>query len=294
MTLIASENKQPSVVVCITTYNRVDCARINMEIIKLNYKNQWPIVHACSDQNYTQYIEDILIKCEPKALQRGAFELLKQAIIVANEKYQPNYIVHVEADTWLMNQSFIENYISALNDREECLIAASNWTFDKTEKWKKSTKFSKQLNYQVTRFTKKLGLKWHIGWKNTISTQFFVLKNTEAFRALINEIPEPDPKGYLEKHLFKQIKKRFGKKSILWIKEREPVHPNNRDTCDAMELYSQHFPSSKTSGLSHNNLALDGKKETLERYPSLTQGKFMQKLLESENLDYYNEGAKRY
>ena len=294
MNLKALKNKPPSVVVCITTYNRVDCARINMELIKLNYKNPWPILHACSDPNYTKYIEDVLVKCEPKALQKGAFELLKQAIVVANEKYKPNFIVHLEADTWLMNQGFIEKYIAALESHQESLMAASSWSFDKTYKWKASTKPSKKLAYQITRFTKKIGLKWHIGWKNTISTQFFILKNTNEFRTLINEIPEPDPEGYLEKYLFKKIKNRFGRKSILWIKEREPVHPHNRDTCEKMELYSQHFPSSKEPRLKHNNLLLDGKKETLQRYANLTRGQFMQKLLESKNLDYYNEGAKRY
>ena len=235
--MISMSKAAPSVVICITTYNRVDCARINMEIIKLNYQHKWPIVHACSKDDYTQYIEDVLIRCEKKALQKGAFELLKSAIVTVHETYQPDFIVHVEADTWLMNQKLIEKYILALQQSEDFIIATSRWDFDKTDKWKNSNKFFKRLRYQATLFTKKLGLNWHIGWKNTISTQFFVLKNTNEFRALLNEIPEPDPDGYLEKYLFKKIKRRFGKKSILWMKEREPVHPNNRDTCEKMELY---------------------------------------------------------
>ena len=51
-------------VVCMTTFNRIDCARINQEIIKLNYTNPFSIVHACSSSNYEKYLKDILVVCE--------------------------------------------------------------------------------------------------------------------------------------------------------------------------------------------------------------------------------------
>jgi len=280
-------------VICITTFNRIDCARINMEIIKLNYTNQWPIVHACSDKNYTQYIEDILVPCEPKALQKGALELLKQSILAAHEKYNPEFIIHLEADTWLMNQNIIEKYIKILHERKDSVIAASSWSFDKTYKWKISNKPHKRIFYFLSIITKIIGLDWHIGWKRTMATQFFILKNTKEFRAMINEIPEPDPNGYLEKFLFKKVIQKFGKKSIVKMNEREPVHPNNRVICEKMELYSQHFPTNKLSKNS-NILDVEGKKQTLERYLHLKKGLHMNKLLESKNLDYYNEGARRY
>jgi spore coat polysaccharide biosynthesis protein SpsF (cytidylyltransferase family) len=111
---------------CITTFNRVDCARINMEIIKLNYPNQWPIIHACSDKSYKKYIEDILVKCEPKAFQAGAFDLLRNSMLSATESYNPEYIVHLEADTWLMNQDFIEKYINLLSKNPNAIIASSS------------------------------------------------------------------------------------------------------------------------------------------------------------------------
>ena len=275
-------------VVCITTFNRIDCARINMEIIKLNYANQWPIVHACSDKNYSQYIEDVLIKCEPKALQAGAFNLLRSSILKATETYNADYIIHLEADTWLMNQAFIEKYIKLLSKNPHAIIASSSWSFDKSEKWKKSGRFGKNLAYILTRFTKKAGLDWHIGWKKSIASQFFIVKNTSEFRDLISTIPEPDPDEYLERYLYSKLTQRFGKKSIIWMKEREPVHPKNRDFCEAMELFSQHFPSNKA-----NKSSLLGKKEVLESYPLIKRGAYMEKLLKSDNLEYYNPGAKR-
>ena len=277
--------------VCITTFNRVDCARINMEIIKLNYVNKWPIVHACSDKDYKQYIEDILVRCEPKALQAGAFDLLRNSILAATEAYNPDYIVHLEADTWLMNQDFIERYISLMSKNPHAIIAASSWSFDKSEKWKMSGKIIKKLAYFITRLTKKLGLKWHIGWKNSIASQFFIVKNTIEFRELLSIMAEPRVDEHLEKHLFSRITKRFGKKAILWMDEREPVHPKNRDSCKKMELFCQHFPSKKNPNGNSNE---DGKKEVLERYKSLKKGTYMKKLLQSNDLSYYNKNAKRF
>lgn len=99
----------PSVVICMTTFNRIDCARINMEIIKLNYLIQWPIVHACSNQNYTQYFEDVLVKRQPKGMQEGALDLLIGWLEAANQNFSPDFMLHVESDTWLMNQAILDS-----------------------------------------------------------------------------------------------------------------------------------------------------------------------------------------
>lgn len=278
-------------IVCITTFNRIDCARINMEIIKLNYVNQWPIVHACSDKRYKKYIEDIFVECDPKALQAGAFDLLRNSILAANEAYNPEYIVHLEADTWLMNQDFIEKYITLLSQKPNALIASSSWSFDKSEKWRNSNSFVKRLAYYLTRITKRMGLRWHIGWQNTIASQFFIVKNSPEFRELLSTMAEPSDGDCLEKYLFSKITKRFGRKSILWMREREPVHPKNRDSCEAMGLFCQHFPSKYVID---NNSNEDGKKEVLERYKSLTKSTYMNKLLKSDDLIYYNNDAKRF
>lgn len=285
----------PSVVVCMTTFNRVDCARINMEIVKCNYEQKWPIVHACSDKSYQRYIEDVLVNCEPKPLQAGAFNLLMTSIEAANKSFSPDFIVHLEADTWLMNQKVIEKYIHALAADPHAVIAASSWSFDKTLKWKNSSKLGKNILYQLSRITRKLGLQWHIVWKNTIATQFFILKNTAKVKQLLTEMPEPEEKGALEKYLYSAFRKKFGRRGFVWMTEREPVHPDNRDACEALELFCQHFPSAATAGTVDVPVDADeGKKEVLQRYPSLHKGPYMEKLLQSDDLEYYNPEAKRY
>ena len=269
--------KDKKIVVSITTFNRIDCARINIEIIKKNYKAHWPIVHACSSSLYKKYKEDVLIKCNPLPMPMGPFDLLKQSIIRAQDIYQADFIVHIEGDTWLMDQTIIEKYINQLDKDKYGIIAASKWNFDKQGKWKISKKIYKNFFYFATKITKKMGLRLHLGWENTFSTQFFILKNSEKIQHIFKTMKPPKPGVYLEKYLYNDIKKRFGKRAFLMMDERDPVHPLYRESCDGLKLYSSHQPKEK--------------KKTLKRFPFLSQGFYMKKLLRTKNLNYYNKDA---
>ena len=82
----------------------------------------------------------------------------------------------------------------------------------------------------------------------------------------------------LEEKLFKLFKNNFGISSILYLKEREPTHPNYRNLCKALELYCQHSASDKF--------------KVLQQYPFLKKGMYMKKLIKANNYDYYNLGAR--
>lgn len=272
--------KDKKIVVSITTFNRIDCARINIEIIKKNYKAHWPIVHACSSIRYKKYKEDVLIKCDAMPMPMGAYDLLKQSIVKAHDLYQPDFIVHIEGDTWLMDQTIIEKYINQLDQDKYGVIAASKWNFDKLEKWKISKKIHKNFFYFVAKIMKKIGFRFHLGWENTFSTQFFILKNSEKIQSIFKTMKPPKSGAILEKYLYKEIKKRFGKRAFLMMNERDPVHPLYRDSCDSLKLYSSHKPKER--------------KETLKRFSLLNQGFYMKKLLNTKNLNYYNKDAPHY
>ncbi len=288
---------KPTVVVCITSHNRVDCARINMEIIKLNFPKKWPVIHACSDTSYEQYIEDFLVKCEPQPLQMGALNLIKKSIEKANTEFSPDYFVHLEADTWVMNQEIIDRYIEILDKKPSAIIASSSWSYDKSIKWKNSKKKIKRLFYYLCTITKFFGWEWHIGWKKTIASQFFIAKNTKEFRELILNLPPPQTQDYLEHFLFHHFKKAFGSRAFVLMTEREPVHPEHREFCEEMELYCQHYPTSLEPPVNDSPetqvLSPYGKKEVLQKYSSFEKGFHMRKLLESSDLSYYNEKALR-
>ena len=269
--------KNKKTVICQTTFNRIDCARINIEIIKENYKVHWPIVHACSSGRYKKYKEDVLIKCEPLPMPMGPFDLLKQSITKAHDIYQPDYIVHIEGDTWIIDQTIIQKYIDILDQNKYGIIAASKWNFDKRNKWKISKNIFKNFFFFATKITKKMGFRFHLGWENTFSTQFFILRNSEEIQNVFKAITPPKPGVVLEKYLYNIIKKRFGKRAFLMMNERDPVHPLYRDSCENLKLFSSHRPNEK--------------KKTLKRFSHLNQGFYMKKLLSTKNLNYYNKDA---
>lgn len=63
--------REPSITICLTTHDRIDCAKINQEIFKLNFRTPFRIVHACSGSQAAPYLEDAFLWCEPKPIMPG-------------------------------------------------------------------------------------------------------------------------------------------------------------------------------------------------------------------------------
>jgi hypothetical protein len=145
------------VVVCLTSFNRIDCARISMEIIKLNWPRKWPVVHACSDAGYTRYIEDVLVKREPRPLTAGALDLLVASINAAAARFQAEYVIHLEADTWIFNQNVILRYLEQLAENPRAVIAASSWSKDCVPAWKRSPSLGRRLRARLASVLRPFG-----------------------------------------------------------------------------------------------------------------------------------------
>jgi hypothetical protein len=290
--------KKSGVVVCITTHDRTDCARINMEIVKLNYAESWPVVHACSDLSYDSYLEDELVRCEPLPLVHGALNLLREAVRRAVEKYNPAYIVHLEADTWVFDQTVIDRYINLLARDERSCVAASSWSTDQRPEWCKSKCVFRRFKYRMARVLGLTGIDVGIRRRETLATQFFVAKNDKKFLDALDGI-EPVQGHSLERDFYLSMTRALGRKAIVGMPEREPVHPTNRHQCEKLTLYCQHWPERPTphqvGGASDMSTPdMPGKKEALTAGGMRRSGPAMRRLLESSDLDYYNAGAKRF
>ncbi|MGL4407205.1 MAG: hypothetical protein ACRCTU_02300 [Zoogloea sp.] len=181
----------PAAAVCITTHNRVDCARINIEIIKLNYPGFWPVVHACSNAEYTPGMEDALVRCEPRPLSSGALNLLQQSVREAHARFAPEFFVHLEGDTWITDPAPILKYMDLLRRTPGAVLAASAWDTDQSEDWRTSPKLRRRLKYRLSRLTRRLGWHWHLRHRDTLATQFFVARNTPEFREFLATLPVP-------------------------------------------------------------------------------------------------------
>lgn len=277
------------VAVCLTSYNRVDCARISQEIIKLNWPKSWYIVHATSDPNYAPYLEDVFVRCEPKPLTRGALDLLTSAVNAANSKIPGgvDYVIHLEADTWIADQSILDAYINRLAANPQAMIAASAWSYDRLPDWASSDSLVRRLRASVSQTLRTFGLETAVRGQKTISTQFFVAKSSPGFCSALASIQAND-RDVLEKLLYIAITNAHGKKAIIGMPEREPVHPRFRTTCDRLTLAAHHWPSA-----SEHPQSRPGKKEWLDAQKFRTLGPNMERLLFSADLQYYNGKASR-
>lgn len=300
----AAASPRPKVVVCMTNHERPDCARINQEIIKLNYPEPWPIVHACSDPTYEPHMEDVLVRCQPRSFIEGALNLLRQSCHAAVEVYNPQYLLHVEADTWVFDQGIIQRYIDLLDRHPEAFLAASTWSTDQRVQWRRLRHPFAKLKLGVAYVLNAMGNDFGIKRKRTLSSQFFIARNDTRFLKMINGI-QPTLENTLEYDFYQAFVQEFGTKAVVHIKEREPVHPDHRHWCPALTLHAQHWPEqlprpadlpaddTPREGVS-GQYDIPGKKEVLAAYGFKHVGPAMRTLLEATDTSYYNPKAKRY
>lgn len=294
-------------VVCLTTHDRVDCARINQEIIKLNYSSPLRIVHACSHEDYGQYLEDELIRCEPKPLKEGALNLLRTAIEHAIGMYDPHFIVHLEADTWLLNERVLATYVEALANDPTKVVAASTWSEDKLDfrdclgrPRPAASGPAARAAHAAARALRAVGVAAGITNQRSYATQFFVLRNRPDVVGAVLGMQAVRGRG-LEASFYEALHGPFAANQVAPMREREPVQPLNRYWCDALDLCCQHWPVAGTaadprppSNPLHVPADAPGKRESLLRRGSAWRGEHLNRLLVEQNVDYYNAGAKRY
>ena len=228
-----------------TTYNRIDCAKINQEIIKYNYDSPLKIVHACSKEAYEGYLEDILVRCEPKPLHEGAINLIQCAIRSAVENYDSKYLVHVEADNWMLDERVIYRYIDRMEEKDDIFLCTAYWQGDDLFLSRYGLRdLFKRPKWPVLKFCKRLGYKDRR--MRDFCTQFFIIKRHDPLIESILQM-RPDPDIFAEEQFYRAFTKRFSMKNVLRMREREPVHPEKRYICEDLSLYCQHWPSLGTA-----------------------------------------------
>jgi hypothetical protein len=281
-------------VICLTSYNRLDCARINQELIKRNYKRQYPIVHASSSPTYAAYLEDRYVRSTPKPLHQGAMDLLQQAVRTAVSDFNPRYIVHVEADTWLMDEQVLQRYLAKMDANPFKLLCTCEWSNPSRAN---PSPPARSMIRRARSFLRRC-LKGDTF--ADFGTQFFIARtHPRLIASILNRVPNADKKA--EVQLYEAFTSVFGLNRVLRMVEREPVHPAKRYICEELSLYCQHWPSRGTAmdprdpgdPLYVSNDMI-GKKETLLKYPNMNRGEHIQKLLRAQSYDYYNPGAIRY
>ena len=283
--------REPSIAICLTSYNRIECAKINQEIFKLNFRTPFLVAHACSGAQKERYLEDAFIWCAPGSLNAGGMNLIQRSLELACDRFAPDYLVHLEADTWILDEQVILRFVGEMERNPQLLLATSAWS--SVSRWRRARHAIREL---VRRPWGLLKYQFDIV---DFTAQFFIVRNDPAVMRCILAM-RPDENRRAERQLYDAYVKQFGLDTVLRMREREPVHPHNRQSCEALALYCHHWPASGTAEPRSPDEAHGerpdriGKREALLRYPQISRGAAIQRLLNATSFEYYNPGASRW
>lgn len=294
----------PKVAICLTSYDRLDCTRINQEIFKLNFTYPYILVHASSGAAAKPYLEDAFVSCKPLPHFAGAISLMKNAIKAALP-FKPDFLVILDGDTWLLEERALLEFIQCLQENPDLLMATCAWMPPPRRLIHRLLmEVNEIVNIPTDRFFRFISLPRRMSYDAVdFCTQFLILRNYKPLVDLFCSL-SPDDSRLIERQWFDRFSTRFSLKRVLRMKEREPVHPDHRFVCRQLGLHSEHWPAAGTSTDCRDEAEIDyvspdtpGKREALKSYPNICNGESIQRLLNSTNptnLAYYNIGAKRY
>ncbi len=292
MPISPADGRELSIAVCLTSHNRIDCTRINQEIFKLNFQTPFHLVHACSGAQKDRYLEDAFIWCEPKPFNAGAINLIQRSVELACQRFAPDYLVHLEGDTWILDEQVILRFVYEMERNPHLRLATSAWW--PVARWRAVRQAVRTLVRRPSAFFK------HRFDIIDFATQFFIVRNDPAVIRCILDMPTDDPEQRAERQFFDAYLRRFTLDTVLRMREREPVHPDNRQMCKALALYCQHWPALGTAERKspqdpdRGEAGQIGKKEVLLEFPQIRRGDSLQRLLNATSFEYYNPGAIRY
>ena len=276
--------------VLIYTHNRVDDAKINIEIIrnfwqKISFFNNVKIVHSFNGKKEwysNKYLEDDLVLSKNTWHFRGASDLIDVGV----KKFEKNmdYVIVLASDTWLIDPTYVKNLLENM-EKHELYLATCAWGlvgrndvkdvgmatdfFIIDVKWAKKYKMF-PLNYgKFHRKYKDLFLYKNCG--NVMLEKLMLSHFVEAIAR------EQKFGGSARKRAFEKI---------LMMKEREPVHSKIRK--DGTWVRKMYWP--KMGLLTHHEPAL---KKKILKERKISKGQNIKRLLDSRNLDYFNTGVKK-
>jgi hypothetical protein len=294
----------PKIAICLISYDRLDCTLINQEIFKLNFSHPYIVVHASSGAKASRYLEDAFVQCKPLPHVDGAISLMRKAIKEALP-FEPDFLVVLDGDTWLLEEKHLLNAIQCLNEDPTLLMATCAWmNLPRFRVVRLALELADIVRIPVNRRQRFMSLPQRITYDATdFCTQFFILRNYQPLINLFFNMPI-DNHRLVERQWFDHFSAHFNLERVLRMREREPVHPEHRFVCEQIGLHSEHWPMAGTyenppKKNKHYFIRPDtpGKREALERYTHIRKGESIQRLLKTtdpDELAYYNAGAKRY
>lgn len=271
----------------IYTHDRTTDAKINMELIR----NHWSekelfqdvvIIHCFNGERKRwpeKYLEDHLIYCENKDHFSGASILIDSGIEeIFLKNLALDYLITLASDTWLLNPDYIEKVLLQMANQNKYL-AGCGWSQPVTQSriWKDISSDFFVLDLNWAKASSMFPLRY-VEYLHSYGEVFLLMNKLVyledilllRFKQAINhyyQIKSPN-----EFHTFFH-------NYILLIYQREPVNVYYPSF-----LRNMHFPSMGL--LTHHDPYK--KREDLALYQNISLGFEGLKLMQSEDLSYYN------
>ncbi|MCK4539605.1 hypothetical protein KAU09_00445 [Candidatus Parcubacteria bacterium] len=273
--------------VLIYTYNRIEDAKISMEIIrnywtKSSLINDIKIVHSFNgNKNWypKKYLEDDLIRMRNSNHFQGASEMIDSGIKKMREKYKNlDYVIVLASDTWLVKINYLESLLKKMR-KKELYLATCPWGISK-----RNSLFD--VGISVDFFI--MDFKWikkykmfPIDYKNFFDKYwelFLYVKGSNVFleKLMIARFLEAIFKQYNNNVTLRS----FGESKILNLKDRSPVHSHVDK--NGFWIRKKYWP--KMGLLTHHEPLL---KQKILKQMKIDKGKYICKLISSNNLNYY-------
>lgn len=299
-----------NIAVAVYTYDRVDDARINFEIIRniwegSKYFNNVTIIHSYNgDLKWYphQYLENKLIRIKNRGHYPGAADLIESGVnYVLNNNTEIDYVVTLAADTWILDPSFVHNIIEKMAV-EGKYVAASCWG-NPFEINSMKMGLSTDLFVIDTRWAKDcvlFPLKYDDFYKKYFEVLIFEKKIVFLERVFSLRFFQASQKHFGYKVSDYELAKK--KDELLHrITEREPVHNYYPDliyrkdaplkvkikkafNIDSPGYRNMYWP--KIGLLTHHDPIQKQKDLINHSYPNM---KYTNKFVKSNNLDYFNK-----
>jgi hypothetical protein len=279
-----------NIAVVIYTYNRIDDAKINMEIIrslwaKSGLFEQIKIIHSYNGKKEwypEKYLEDLLTRVENKGHFHGASDLIDKGFVeIGNQNWNTDYVIFLASDTWIIKPEFVYKIIHDMK-RKDLYLATNTWDalpdkpgnvlktmavdfFILDYKWALNSKIF-PLNFGE--FKEKYGELFYYQGGQVMVEKILMAHFLRAIHDQTNNDPELPA---------------LARNKIKIIDEREPVHEKIDE--NGLWVRKMYWPE---IGLITNHKPTE-KKEILKNL-GLDVGPNCKKLINSENFDYYNQG----
>jgi hypothetical protein len=121
------------VAVLVSTHDRIDDARINMEIVRAAWPQEFAnvaLVHAHNGRpgGWTPYLEDVLVEVAPgQSHFTGAGDLLDAGLAaIARDLPDVQHVVCIAADSWLYRPEGVRAIVDDMR-RDNLRLAAASW-----------------------------------------------------------------------------------------------------------------------------------------------------------------------